>query len=196
MEILGLINFYRPPSKEGQDTICTGNPPGVAFGVFQKTVVSWARNEYGERFGKELKQMGAFDIDRLDFEDDVDLDKFEEYSHKVYEAMTSDSFKRAESSVGTLKEKARSFQKDLNNKYREWTFCLLHKMVYDKARRENKPNIGESVLDTSQAFFVKVSAVHPEAEARGERMERLPSLNSSRNKFPMLTATLMSVLAS
>ncbi len=114
-----LINFYRPPSKAGQDTICAGNPPGVASGVFQKSDVSWASNEYGERFGKELKQKDVFDIDQLDFEDDLDLDKFEEYSHKVYETMSSDSFKWAESLVGTLKEKAWSFQKDLNNKYRE-----------------------------------------------------------------------------
>ena len=80
----GQINFYRPPSKAGHDTICAGSPPSVAFGVFQKCVVSWARNDYDERFGRELKQKEVFDIDQLDFEDDLDLDKFEEYSHKVY----------------------------------------------------------------------------------------------------------------
>ncbi len=129
----GPINFYRPPSKAEQDSMCPGNPPGVAFGVFQKCMVSWACNVYGERFGKELNEKEVFDIDQIDFEDDSDLDKFEKYGCKVYEMMSIDSFKWAESLVGSLKEKAWSFQRDLNNKYREWTFCLLHKMVYDHA---------------------------------------------------------------
>ena len=34
------------------NTKCTGTPPGVTFGEYQTCSVSWASNEYGERFGK------------------------------------------------------------------------------------------------------------------------------------------------
>jgi hypothetical protein len=186
MATRGLIYFYRPPRQAEQDSMRPGTPPGVSFGEFQKRSVSWASNKFGERFGKELKGKEVLDIDQLDFEDDSDLDKFEEYGRKVYETMSIDSFKWAESLVGSLKEKAWSFQKDLNNKYREWTFCLLYKMVYDNARRKKGKNVGEGVLDPSQAFFVRLNAGHPEAARTGEEKERLLMPNSSGNKFPML----------
>ncbi len=92
-----LIYFYRPPSKAEHDSMCPGSPPGVSFGEFQKCSVSWASNEYGERFGKELTGMAVFDLDQLNLENDRDLDKFEEYGRKVYETMSIDSFKWAES---------------------------------------------------------------------------------------------------
>ncbi len=63
--------------------------------------------------------MAVFDLDQLNLESDRDLDKFEEYGRKVYEAMSKDSFRWVESLKGSLKEKASSFQKDLNNKHRE-----------------------------------------------------------------------------
>jgi hypothetical protein len=174
MATRGRIYFYRLPSKAEQDSMSTGTPPGVAFGEFQKCSVSWASNEYGERFGKELNTNEVFDLDELDFEDDRDLDKLEEYGRKVYEAMSVDSLKWAGSLVGSLKEKTWLFQKELKNKYREWTFCLIHKMVFDNARRKKGKNVNEGVHDASKAFFVRFNAGHPKATITG-RSERQAS---------------------
>ena len=49
-----------------------------------------------------------FDLEQLDLESDRDLDKFEEYSRRVYETMSKDSFGWAESLKGSLKNKASS----------------------------------------------------------------------------------------
>ena len=97
----GLIHFYRPPSEAEQNSMCTGTPPGVSFGEYQKYSVSWASNEYGERFGKELTGTAVFDLEQLDLESDRDLDKFEEYGRRVYETMSSDSYRWAESLKGS-----------------------------------------------------------------------------------------------
>ena len=102
------IHFYRPPSKMELNTKCTGTPPGVTFGEYQTCSVSWASNEYGERFGKELTGTAVFDLEQLDLENDRDLDKFEEYSRRVYETMSKDSFGWAESLKGSLKNEASS----------------------------------------------------------------------------------------
>ena len=87
------IHFYRPPSKMELNTKCTGTPPGVTFGEHQTCSVSWANNEYGERFGKELSGTAVFNLEKLDLENDRDIDKFEEYGRRVYEAMSKDSFR-------------------------------------------------------------------------------------------------------
>ncbi len=114
-----LIHFYRPPSETEQNSMCTGNPPSVSFGEYHECSVSWASNEYGERFGKELTGTAVFDLEQLDLESDWGLDKFEEYGRRVYETMSSDSYRWAESLKRSLKEKASMFQKDLSNKHRE-----------------------------------------------------------------------------
>ena len=84
------IHFYRPPSKMELNTKCTGTPPGVMFGEHQTCNVSWASNEYGERFGKEPSGTAVFDSEKLDLESDRDIDKFEEYGRRVYEAISKD----------------------------------------------------------------------------------------------------------
>jgi hypothetical protein len=91
------IHFCRPPSKMGLNMKCTGTPPGVTFREYQTCSVSWASNDYGERFGKELTGTAVFDLEQLDLESERDLDKFEEYSRRVYEAMSKDSYRWAES---------------------------------------------------------------------------------------------------
>ena len=47
-----------------------------------------------------------FNLEQLDLENDRDLDKFEEYGRRVYETMSSASYRWAESLKGSLKEKA------------------------------------------------------------------------------------------
>ena len=182
------IHFYRPPSKVELNAKCTGTPPGVTFGEHLTCNVSWASNKYGERFGKELSGTAVFDLEKLDLENERDLDKFEEYGRRVYEEMSNDSFVRAESLKGSLKEKASLFQKDLNNRHREWTFCLMHKMVYDRARRDKTESVGESLLDLSQAFLVRVNEERAGATVSGVTVKRVMTQSTSDSTFLMRKA--------
>ena len=118
-------------------------------------------------------------------ESDQDLDKFEEYGRKVYETMSSDSYRWAESLKGSLKEKASMFQKDLSNKHREWTFCLLHKMVYDRARRDKTESVGEGGRDLREAFFVRVNGERAGAAISCEMIKGVLMQNMSESTFPM-----------
>jgi hypothetical protein len=183
METSRLIHFYRPPSMMELNFKCAGTPPGVSFREHQIRSVSWASNEYGERFGKELTGTAAFDLEQLDLENEQDLDKFEAYGRIVYETMSEDSFRWADSSKGSLKDKASSYEKDLRNKHREWTFCLVHKMVYDRARRDKTENVGESLLDLSQASFVRVDEERAGATVSGVTVKRVLMQNTSESTF-------------
>ena len=183
METSRLIHFYRPPSKMELNFKCAGTPPGVSFREHQTRSVSWASNEYGERFGKELTGTAAFDLEQLDLENEQDLDKFEAYGRIVYETMSEDSFRWADSSKGSLKDKASSYEQDLRNKHREWTFCLVHKMVYDRARRDKTENVGESLLDLSQASCVRVDEVRAGATVSGVTVKRVLMQNTSDSTF-------------
>ena len=53
---IGQIDFYRPPNEAELDLMHTRGSPGVASEVFEKCTVSWARNKYGGRFGKEWQR--------------------------------------------------------------------------------------------------------------------------------------------
>ncbi len=165
---IGQIDFYRPPSKAEQDLMHSRESPGVAFQVFEKCTVSWARNEYGERFGKERQGNDVFDLDKLDFENDRDLSKFDVYCREVYKVMLTASQNWAGSQKGTQRLRTLMFEAELKSKYREWTFCLLQKVVLGKERRqlENKDVKGEH--DISPAFLMRFSAGHPEALTKSE----------------------------
>jgi hypothetical protein len=110
MTTKGRNDFYRPPSKAEQEFMYSGISPGMTFEVFDECVVSWARNKYGEHFGKALWRNELLDLDKLELEDDLDTFKFEEYCNQVYEAILIDSSKWAESLVGTQKFKTLKFQ--------------------------------------------------------------------------------------
>ncbi len=101
MSTKGRNDFYRPPSKAEQEFMYSGKLPGMTFKAFDQCVVSWARNKYGERFGKALWRDDKVDLEKLDLEDELDQFTFDAYCNQVYKALQIDSPKWAESLVAT-----------------------------------------------------------------------------------------------
>ncbi len=160
---IGQIDFYRPPSEAELDLMHTRESPGVASEVFEKCTVSWARNKYGGRFGKEWRGNEALDLDKLDFENDGDLSKFDVYCSEVHKEMFTDSQNWAGSQKGTLEERTLMFEAKLKSVYREWTLCLLQKVVLGKEQRQLR-NMGvQGLHDSSSAFLMRFNAGYPEA---------------------------------
>ena len=129
---IGQIDFYRPPNEAELDLMHTRESPGVASEVFENCTVSWARNKYGGRFGKEWQGNEDLDLDKLDFEDDEDLSKFDMYCSEVYKEMFTDSQTWSESHKGQQGVSTLMFEAELKRRYREWTLCLLQKLVQAK----------------------------------------------------------------
>ncbi len=136
MSTKGRNDFYRPPSKTEQEFMYSGKSPGMTFEAFDECVVSWARNKYGEWFGKALWRNELLDPNKLELQDDLDTFKFEEYCNQVYEAILIDSPKWAESVVGTQKFKTLKFQVEMKSKFRERMFSFIERIVFGEARRQ------------------------------------------------------------
>ncbi len=135
MTTKGRNDFYRPPSKAEQEFMYSGISPGMTFEAFDECVISWARNKYGERFGKALWRNELLNLDKLELQDDLDTFKFEEYCNQVYEAILIDSPKWAESLVGTQKFKTLKFQVEMKSKFQERMFYFIERIVFGEARR-------------------------------------------------------------
>ena len=71
MTTKGRTDFYKPPSKAEQEFLYSGKSPGMTFEAFDECVISWARNKYGERFGKALWRDEMVDLEKLDLDDEL-----------------------------------------------------------------------------------------------------------------------------
>ncbi len=87
----GRTDFYKPPTKVEQEFFYSGKSPVMTFEAFDECVISWARNKYGERFGKALWRNERVDLEKLDLEDELDQSTFDAYCNQVYEALQIDS---------------------------------------------------------------------------------------------------------
>ena len=87
----GRTDFYKPPTKAEQEFLYSGKSPGMTFEAFDECVVSWARDKYGERFGKALWRDEMVDLEKLDLDDELGLFTFKAYCNQVYEAVQIDS---------------------------------------------------------------------------------------------------------
>ena len=186
MTTKGRTDFYRPPSKAEQEFMYSGKSPGMTFEAFDECVVSWARNKYGERFGKALWRNELLDLDKLDLDDDLDFFRFEEYCNWVYEAVLIDSPKWADSIVGTAKFRTMKFQIEMKGKFRERMFCFIERIVFGEARRQLQKKGAKGMHEMRHNFFVRFGAGQPEALTEREEKYRLGMPNSSGEAFPPL----------
>ena len=126
MTIKGRTDFYKPPTKAEQEFSYSGKSPVMTFEAFDECVISWARNKYGERFGKALWRDEMVDLEMLDLEDELDQFTFDAYCNQVYEVLQIDLPKWAESLVVTPKFKTCKFQMEME-KFRERLFLFCGK---------------------------------------------------------------------
>ena len=87
MTTKGANRFLQAADKGGTRILVFGESPGMTFEAFDECVVSWARNKYGERFGKALWRDEMVDLEKLDLEDELEQFTFEAYCNQVYEAV-------------------------------------------------------------------------------------------------------------
>jgi hypothetical protein len=164
----------------------SGKSPGMTFEAFDECVISWARNKYGERFGKALWRNELLDLDKLDLEDELEVFNFEEYCNLVYEAILIDSPKWAESLVGTTKFKTLEFQGEMKSKFRERMFCFIERIIFGEAPRQLQKKGAKDMHVMRHTFFVLFGAGQPEALKEREEKYRLGMPNSSGEAFPPL----------
>ena len=125
-------------------------------------------------------------MDKLDFEDDEDLSKFDVYCSEVYNEMFTDSQTWAGSHKGPQGVKTLMFEAELKRKYREWTLCLLQKLVLGKEMRQLRKMGAQGEHDKSTAFLMRFSAGRPAALTKSKSKCRQCKPNPSSEGFPSL----------
>ena len=158
----------------------------MTFEASDECVVSWARNKYGERFGKALWRNELQDMEKLDLNEDLDLYTFEECCNQMYEALLIDTPKWAESLVAQPRFKTLRFQSEMRAKFRERMFCFIERIVFGEARRQLQKKGSKGMPLMRHAFFLRFGAGQPEALTSREEQYRLGMPNSSGEAFPPL----------
>ena len=184
MTTKGRTDFYRPPTKVEQEFLYSGKSPGMTFEAFDECVISWARNKYGERFGKALWRDEMVDIEGLDLDDELGQFTYDAYCNQVYEGVQIDSPKWAELLVATPKFKTCKFQMEMRRKFSETMFCFIERIVFGEARMQLQKKGAKDMHVMRHTFFVRFGAGQPEALREREEKYRLGMPNSSGEAFP------------
>ncbi len=78
----------------------SGNPSkGLTFEEFGRKALSWARKQYGNAYAKPLWENTLPDINNLDLSEDLDHFVFEEHCEFVYDALSHESAKHADTLI-------------------------------------------------------------------------------------------------
>jgi hypothetical protein len=75
----------------------SGKPgKGLTFEEFDKKTLSWARKQYGNTYAKQLWENTLVDLRSLDLSEDLDYYSFQEHCDFVYDVLSRESAKHAD----------------------------------------------------------------------------------------------------
>ena len=111
-------------SKESKDIKFSGTPgKGLTFEEFDKKTLSWARKQYGNSYAKQLWEDTLVNIRSLDLTDDLDYYVFQEHCEFVYDVLSHESAKHADTLYASAKFWTPKWQ--IENRQRQYEKTLL-----------------------------------------------------------------------
>ena len=124
-------------SKESNDIKFSGNPgKGLTFEELDRKALSWARKQYGNAYAKPLWENTLPDLLSLDLKEDLDNYVFEEHCEFVYDVLTHESAKHADTLYTSARFWTVKWQMENRQRQYEKLFCYLETICEGEAERQ------------------------------------------------------------
>ena len=140
----------------------SGKPgKGLTFEEFDKKTLSWARKQYGNSYAKQLWENTLIDLKSLDLTEDLDYYKFEEHCDFVYDVLSHESAKHADTLYTSAKFWTVKWQIENRQRQYEKLFCFLETLCEGEAERQLHVQGVEKTKGIRKHFFERFGSGQP-----------------------------------
>ena len=163
----------------------SGNPSkGLTFEEFDRKALSWARKQYGNAYAKPLWENTLPDINNLDLSEDLDNFVFEEHCEFVYDVLSHESAKHADTLYSSAKFWTLKWQLENRQRQYEKMFCYLETITTGEAERQLHVLGVEKSKEIRKHFFERFGSGQPDALTERVRKYLLLMPDSNGIAFP------------
>ena len=140
----------------------SGKPgKGLTCEEFDNKTLSWARKQYGNTYAKQLWENTLVDLRSLDLTEDLDYYTFQEHCDFVYDVLSHESAKHADTLYTSAKFWTVKWQMDNRQRQYAKLFCFLETISEGEAEKQLHVQGVEKTKGIRKHFFERFGSGQP-----------------------------------